>query len=77
MLNMTGMEERQLIFEYGLVPKRLFVENSMFGFSDRYLPFLSSMFMHGGFMHIISNMYFLFIFGGDNVEDRLGGMCVI
>lgn len=72
MLNMTGMEERQLIFEYGLVPKRLFVENSMFGFfSDRYLPFLSSMFMHGGFMHIISNMYFLFIFG-DNVEDRLG-----
>lgn len=71
MLQMTGLEERQLIFQYGLVPKRLFVENSMLGLADRYLPILSSMFMHGGFMHILGNMYFLFIFG-DNVEDKLG-----
>ena len=32
---------------------------------------LSSMFLHGGWMHIISNMLYLWIFG-DNVEDRLG-----
>lgn len=34
-------------------------------------PLFVSMFMHGGFMHIISNLWFLHIFG-DNVEDRLG-----
>lgn len=32
---------------------------------------LTSMFLHGGWMHIISNMLYLWIFG-DNVEDRLG-----
>lgn len=32
---------------------------------------LTSMFLHGGFLHIISNMIFLMPFG-DNVEDRLG-----
>jgi membrane associated rhomboid family serine protease len=36
-----------------------------------YLTFLSSMFMHGGFMHIFGNMLFLWIFG-DNIEDRIG-----
>lgn len=32
---------------------------------------LTSMFLHGGWMHLIGNMWFLFIFG-DNVEDRFG-----
>lgn len=36
-----------------------------------YLTLLTSMFMHGGFLHIASNMLFLFIFG-DNVEDNMG-----
>lgn len=36
-----------------------------------YFNFLSSMFMHGGFMHIFGNMLFLWVFG-DNLEDRLG-----
>ena len=36
-----------------------------------YLTILSSMFLHGGWMHIIGNMWFLWIFG-DNVEDRMG-----
>jgi len=35
------------------------------------LPFFSSMFLHGGFWHLLSNMWILFIFG-DNVEDRMG-----
>jgi membrane associated rhomboid family serine protease len=35
------------------------------------LTFLSSMFLHGGFSHIIGNLYFLMIFG-DNVEDFFG-----
>src|SRR4030095_1929922 len=31
----------------------------------------TSMFLHGGFLHVASNMLYLFVFG-DNVEDRLG-----
>jgi membrane associated rhomboid family serine protease len=36
-----------------------------------YFNFLSSMFMHGGIMHIFGNMLFLWVFG-DNLENRLG-----
>jgi membrane associated rhomboid family serine protease len=36
-----------------------------------YTTLVTSMFLHGGFLHIGSNMLFLWIFG-DNVEDRLG-----
>jgi len=35
------------------------------------LPLVTSMFLHGGWMHLIGNMLYLYIFG-DNVEDRLG-----
>jgi membrane associated rhomboid family serine protease len=34
-------------------------------------PFFTSMFLHGGWLHLIGNMWFLWIFG-DNVEDTLG-----
>jgi membrane associated rhomboid family serine protease len=34
-------------------------------------PLFTHMFLHGGFLHILGNMWFLWIFG-DNVEDRLG-----
>jgi len=40
-------------------------------YNSYYLTLLTSMFLHGGFLHIGSNMLFLWIFG-DNVEDRLG-----
>lgn len=35
------------------------------------LNFITLFFVHGGWMHLLSNMYFLFVFG-DNVEDRVG-----
>jgi membrane associated rhomboid family serine protease len=35
------------------------------------LPLVTSMFLHGGWMHLIGNMLYLYIFG-DNIEDRLG-----
>jgi membrane associated rhomboid family serine protease len=37
------------------------------------LPLVTSMFLHGGWLHLIGNMWFLWLFG-DNVEDRLGHM---
>jgi len=36
-----------------------------------FLPLLTHMFLHGGWLHIIGNMWTLWIFG-DNVEDRMG-----
>ena len=58
----------------GLVPRRYddpawAAEN---GFpEDGYLSFITSMFLHGSWLHLIGNMWFLWIFG-DNVEDRMG-----
>ena len=55
-----------------------FIDNTnwyfMFGFvpnSFNMISIISSMFIHGGFGHILSNMWFLYIFG-DNVESILG-----
>jgi hypothetical protein len=42
-----------------------------FTLGEQLLPFLSSMFLHGGWVHLIGNLWTLWIFG-DNVEDRLG-----
>jgi membrane associated rhomboid family serine protease len=36
-----------------------------------YLPFLTNIFLHGGWLHLIPNMWMLSLFGG-TVEDRLG-----
>jgi len=38
---------------------------------DTYWPFITNTFLHGGWLHIIANMWSLYLFG-DNVEDRLG-----
>src|SRR5205085_810265 len=35
------------------------------------IPFFTSMFLHAGWLHLIGNMWYLYIFG-DNIEDRLG-----
>jgi len=53
-----------LYWDWGLVPAKI---SEGFGYSG----FVSSMFLHSGFMHILGNMLFLYIFG-DNLEDRLG-----
>lgn len=50
--------------DYALVPRFL---SEGFGFSG----LLTSMFLHGGWMHILGNMLFLYIFG-DNLEDEMG-----
>ncbi len=36
-----------------------------------YVPLFANLFLHGGWMHILGNMWYLWIFG-DNIEDRLG-----
>ena len=61
------------IYMYGLVPARFSDPHisSYFSFWDQIVTFISFMFLHGGFWHLLGNMWFLYIFG-DNVEDSLG-----
>ncbi len=40
-------------------------------YPDLWMPLFTSMFLHGGWLHLIGNMLYLWVFG-DNVEDRLG-----
>jgi len=58
---------------YGIVPARYSDPRiaSHFGLLAQVIPFFSSMFLHGGWLHILGNMWFLWIFG-DNVEDWFG-----
>ncbi|KOX89125.1 Rhomboid protease GluP [Thermus aquaticus] len=51
---------------YGFVPALFFQDPLGQGYR-----LFTSMFLHGGFFHILSNMWFLWVFG-DNVEDRMG-----
>lgn len=57
------------ISEFGLVGATYFQGGQ--ALPARITPVLTSMFLHAGWLHIIFNMLFLWIFG-DNVEDRLG-----
>ena len=64
----------ELFYSYGLIPSVLMGHNQLP--MDLYVipPFItifSSMFMHGGFMHLIGNMLYMWIFA-DNIEDNLG-----
>lgn len=65
-----GSNLNQFIFDYGLIPSSLFSNESL-GFVERFSKLFTSMFLHGGLLHLIGNMLFLYIFG-DNVEDRMG-----
>jgi len=60
--------------QFGEVPSHLaaFVAGShRYSLPQVLLPFFTSMFLHGGWAHVLGNMWFLYIFG-DNVEDYLG-----
>src|SRR3989440_10379724 len=72
MLPRQGVE--QLFYIFGLVPARFTHPDwaAYVGFHvDSYWPILTHQFLHGGWLHIIANMWTLWIFG-DNVEDRMG-----
>lgn len=72
-LSLSPHAAERFIMTYGVVPRNL---QLAFGtgntsLSDALLPFFTSMFLHGGWLHIIGNMWFLWIFGPD-VEEQLG-----
>lgn len=70
-LSPAGLD--RLIYNFGLVPARLNLTNPIAAFLDPspWMTLLTHMFLHGGWVHFLSNVWILFIFG-DNVEDRMG-----
>ncbi len=68
-----GQHAQRFVAEYGLTPLHFVKFYGLpGGFTDNALiPLFASIFMHGGWLHVIGNMWFFWIFG-DNVEDRLG-----
>ncbi|MEC7726440.1 MAG: rhomboid family intramembrane serine protease [Planctomycetota bacterium] len=78
-LTQTGDE---LVFRLGMIPARLLGSGEVelyagryYALPDAYVPewmtLLTCTFLHGGWLHFLGNMLFLWIFG-DNVEDRFG-----
>ena len=61
----------RFVHAYGLIPRRFVYWPGNPLDPMRVLPLFTSMFWHGGWLHLIGNMLYLWIFG-DNVEDRLG-----
>jgi membrane associated rhomboid family serine protease len=61
-----GSAGERFIYMHGVVPREFEL-----GHLDSFRPIFTSMFLHGGWMHLIGNMLYLHIFG-DNVEDRVG-----
>jgi len=74
-----GEQLNASVCQYGLIPADLFSNDLMSTRSEQVCPtggagwmgIFSSMFMHGSWMHILGNMWFLWVFG-DNVEDSMG-----
>ena len=64
----------EFFYSYGLIPSvllgKLKLAPSMYVI-PAYLTIITSMFVHGGFMHLIGNMLYMWIFA-DNIEDSLG-----
>ena len=60
---------REAIYNFGVIPAA--VLGNQESLVSPYLTIFTSMFMHGGWMHLIGNMVFLWIFG-DNIEDSMG-----
>ena len=73
LLNLAGFfytfaltDPAAVIGAYGFVPARFAAD-----LLGEWITLFSSMFLHGSLLHILSNMWFLWVFG-DNIEDRLG-----
>jgi membrane associated rhomboid family serine protease len=65
---------KTLLYEFGMIPAHItgyISGTSRLGLVGVALPIVTSMFLHGSWLHVIGNMWFLWIFG-DNIEDYLG-----
>jgi membrane associated rhomboid family serine protease len=69
-----GEAQQQAVYAFGVIPSVLFASKSLpveLQILPAWLTIFSSMFLHGGWMHLIGNMLYLWVFG-NNVEDSMG-----
>lgn len=73
-ISLPEASQQNVVYALGTIPALLFDKNSMLG-SNTFIPpsltLFTSMFLHGGWMHLLGNMLYLWIFG-NNIEDELG-----
>lgn len=72
-LTLPAKVGRALVYTFGLVPAHeqlLFAKHGI-SVGQAILPLFTSMFLHGGWLHLLGNMLFLWVFGGA-VEEALG-----
>ncbi len=67
-LELVSPNTENFILQYALIPSQISFSNL-----NTLFPFISSQFLHGGFLHIISNMLFLWVFGR-NIEASFGSI---
>lgn len=65
-MQLASPDPEGFIFRFGFIPLNFNLFNPI-----SYIPMITSIFLHGGWFHVISNLWFLHIFG-DNVEEVLG-----
>jgi len=73
-LSSQSYKTGQLFYSYGLIPSVLMGHNQLpmdLYVIPGWLTIFTSMFMHGGFLHLAGNMLYMWIFA-DNIEDNLG-----
>lgn len=73
-LGLPQQAETHAVYAYGLVPSVLFDVNILpaeVNALPSELTLFSYMFLHGGWLHLLGNMLFLWVFG-DNIEDSMG-----
>ena len=69
-----GEAAQQAVYSFGVIPSVLFASKNLpaeLEILPAWLTIFSSMFLHGGWMHLIGNMLYLWVFG-NNVEDAMG-----
>lgn len=71
----TGFGNEAFFYAWGLVPAKYTTPSlaRYFSFANQMVSFVSYMFLHGGLLHFIGNMWTLYIFG-DNVEEHFGSL---
>ena len=71
----TGFDSKTFFYSYGLVPAKYTVHevSKYFSTGNQLFSIFSYMFLHGGFLHFIGNMWTLYIFG-DNIEEHFGSL---
>lgn len=70
-LSLNRISLEAFFYQFGFIPN-LFTQNLFSGnIVSAFYPLVTATFLHSGWMHIIGNMLFLWVFG-DNIEDKLG-----